>query len=203
MTAKVSKKNSFSTLSYQVLWLGSGIRPPRTIPLGPNKLLSMIQQYAPGLNRTFYGIETCYPTIVGSCSLCVLIVPFMELKLPWPDSATARLSVLIVPFMELKREIMQTIFGRQGGLNRTFYGIETRGGRDEKHELQVLIVPFMELKRKSTGHHTSHTTVLIVPFMELKLSLASICFLRLPSLNRTFYGIETTKKLNDGTMTMS
>ena len=36
MTAKVSKKNSFSTLSYQVLWLGSGIRPPRTIPLGPN-----------------------------------------------------------------------------------------------------------------------------------------------------------------------
>ncbi|WP_036905868.1 hypothetical protein, partial [Prevotella sp. AGR2160] len=32
---KVSKKNSFSTLSYQVLWLGSGIRPPRTIPLGP------------------------------------------------------------------------------------------------------------------------------------------------------------------------
>ena len=37
MTAKVSKKNSFSTLSYQVLWLGSGIRPPRTIPLGPKK----------------------------------------------------------------------------------------------------------------------------------------------------------------------
>ena len=37
MTAKVSKKNSFSTLSYQVLWLGSGIRPPRTIPLGPGK----------------------------------------------------------------------------------------------------------------------------------------------------------------------
>ena len=35
MTAKVSKKNSFSTLSYQVLWLGSGICPPRTIPLGP------------------------------------------------------------------------------------------------------------------------------------------------------------------------
>jgi hypothetical protein len=35
MTAKVSKKNSFSTLSYQVLWLGSGIRLPRTIPLGP------------------------------------------------------------------------------------------------------------------------------------------------------------------------
>ena len=38
MTAKVSKKNSFSTLSYQVLWLGSGIRPPRTIPLGPKLL---------------------------------------------------------------------------------------------------------------------------------------------------------------------
>ena len=37
MTAKVSKKNSFSTLSYQVLWLGSGIRLPRTIPLGPEK----------------------------------------------------------------------------------------------------------------------------------------------------------------------
>ena len=37
MTAKVSKKNSFSTLSYQVLWLGSGIRLPRTIPLGPRK----------------------------------------------------------------------------------------------------------------------------------------------------------------------
>ena len=39
MTAKVSKKNSFSTLSYQVLWLGSGIRPPRTIPLGPREVL--------------------------------------------------------------------------------------------------------------------------------------------------------------------
>ena len=38
MTAKVSKKNSFSTLSYQVLWLGSGIRLPRTIPLGPKVL---------------------------------------------------------------------------------------------------------------------------------------------------------------------
>lgn len=37
MTAKVSKKNSFSTLSYQVLWLGSGIRLPRTIPLGPKE----------------------------------------------------------------------------------------------------------------------------------------------------------------------
>jgi hypothetical protein len=37
MTAKVSKKNSFSTLSYQVLWLGSGIRLPRTIPLGPEE----------------------------------------------------------------------------------------------------------------------------------------------------------------------
>ena len=40
MTAKVSKKNSFSTLSYQVLWLGSGIRPPRTIPLGPNFMIT-------------------------------------------------------------------------------------------------------------------------------------------------------------------
>ena len=40
MTAKVSKKNSFSTLSYQVLWLGSGIRLPRTIPLGPLFLVS-------------------------------------------------------------------------------------------------------------------------------------------------------------------
>ncbi|WP_262281257.1 hypothetical protein, partial [Hallella absiana] len=45
MTAKVSKKNSFSTLSYQVLWLGSGIRPPRTIPLGPN--CSMIENIPP------------------------------------------------------------------------------------------------------------------------------------------------------------
>ena len=45
MTAKVSKKNSFSTLSYQVLWLGSGIRPPRTIPLGPN-VLSIDHTYA-------------------------------------------------------------------------------------------------------------------------------------------------------------
>ena len=42
MTAKVSKKNSFSTLSYQVLWLGSGIRPPRTIPLGPKYVLSLL-----------------------------------------------------------------------------------------------------------------------------------------------------------------
>lgn len=43
MTAKVSKKNSFSTLSYQVLWLGSGIRPPRTIPLGPERMKYAIE----------------------------------------------------------------------------------------------------------------------------------------------------------------
>ena len=45
MTAKVSKKNSFSTLSYQVLWLGSGIRPPRTIPLGPKEGRSRTRFY--------------------------------------------------------------------------------------------------------------------------------------------------------------
>ena len=44
MTAKVSKKNSFSTLSYQVLWLGSGIRLPRTIPLGPYYLTSKLAE---------------------------------------------------------------------------------------------------------------------------------------------------------------
>ena len=58
MTAKVSKKNSFSTLSYQVLWLGSGIRPPRTIPLGPKmldaddpKMTTMIETYRRGFNK--------------------------------------------------------------------------------------------------------------------------------------------------------
>ena len=51
MTAKVSKKNSFSTLSYQVLWLGSGIRPPRTIPLGPRFMLSFIIKNGDSVNN--------------------------------------------------------------------------------------------------------------------------------------------------------
>ena len=52
MTAKVSKKNSFSTLSYQVLWLGSGIRLPRTIPLGPYKDVDRYKEvFAVGIGR--------------------------------------------------------------------------------------------------------------------------------------------------------
>ena len=59
MTAKVSKKNSFSTLSYQVLWLGSGIRPPRTIPLGP-RFFDCYRDYASCL-----GDDYIHPNLKG------------------------------------------------------------------------------------------------------------------------------------------
>ena len=54
MTAKVSKKNSFSTLSYQVLWLGSGIRLPRTIPLGPYYVRLYLKENGRTVSENFY-----------------------------------------------------------------------------------------------------------------------------------------------------
>ena len=54
------------------------------------------------LNRTFYGIETV-PGHPGHEGSCVLIVPFMELKLASP------INLIML-----------------SSLNRTFYGIETR-----------------------------------------------------------------------------
>ena len=56
-----------------------------------------------------------------------------------------------------------------GGLNRTFYGIETRVNTLYSVHLSVLIVPFMELKQGA----------------ERVYQLLGDC------LNRTFYGIET------------
>ena len=76
-----------------------------------------------GLNRTFYGIETCLECRSLSQN-AVLIVPFMELK-PSPDN--------VVP-------------SNNDCLNRTFYGIETSARSLQWRCLTVLIVPFMELK---------------------------------------------------------
>ena len=102
MTAKVSKKNSFSTLSYQVLWLGSGIRPPRTIPLGPTNFVVGGNLEAKRLNRTFYGIETrdehrCFYLNEG------LNRTFYGIETLTDVDTTGAEIVLIVPFMELKR----------------------------------------------------------------------------------------------------
>ena len=58
------------------------------------------------------------------------------------------------------------------GLNRTFYGIETR-----------LFLPF----------RLALAAVLIVPFMELKPLIVNVYTISFWSLNRTFYGIETQK----------
>gem|GEM_PF-6679922 len=56
------------------------------------------------------------------------------------------------------------------GLNRTFYGIETKLLlRVKKWYLTVLIVPFMELKHTKSSVIIKGKSVLIVPFMELKL----------------------------------
>ena len=59
------------------------------------------------LNRTFYGIETRVSTLCCCCR-CVLIVPFMELKLIRLFNLLFLLSVLIVPFMELKRRTQRS-----------------------------------------------------------------------------------------------
>ena len=56
-----------------------------------------------------------------------------------------------------------------GGLNRTFYGIETISVFPRRHSGAVLIVPFMELKQPLITDD----------------GFANLC------LNRTFYGIET------------
>ena len=72
--------------------------------------------------------------------------------------------------MELK---LRSVFGVSftfSSLNRTFYGIETRG-------------------RMLTG--VTSFAVLIVPFMELKQERSISNFRFKARLNRTFYGIET------------
>ena len=48
--------------------------------------------------------------------------------------------------MELKQGKDLLILLNDVGLNRTFYGIETRCPRSIKVSVTVLIVPFMELK---------------------------------------------------------
>ena len=42
------------------------------------------KKVAKGLNRTFYGIETCFIAAL-LCFIIVLIVPFMELKQDCPS----------------------------------------------------------------------------------------------------------------------
>ena len=82
-------------------------------------------------------------------------------------------------------------------LNRTFYGIETRGRMLTGLKSLVLIVPFMELKHQSQIDRLQNFSVLIVPFMELKrYYVEKLCFFH-QRLNRTFYGIETLKQRND------
>ena len=66
------------------------------------------------------------------------------------------------------------------GLNRTFYGIETRLGKCYRHESFVLIVPFMELKQ-------------VAP------RLLNVSRKR---LNRTFYGIETKGRIETGVVSL-
>ena len=76
------------------------------------------------LNRTFYGIESRMEAYIRRGG-CVLIVPFMELKVDHDVLVEGVLLVLIVPFMELKdrRQRLEAIPQRR--LNRTFYGIES------------------------------------------------------------------------------
>ena len=58
----------------------------------------------------------------------VLIVPFMELKRRLLTVSQSVATVLIVPFMELKPSAVEDDKVGRGGLNRTFYGIETHLG---------------------------------------------------------------------------
>ena len=75
------------------------------------------------LNRTFYGIESRMEAYIRRGG-CVLIVPFMELKVDHDVLVEGVLLVLIVPFMELKDVVVVVLVV----------------------VLVVLIVPFMESK---------------------------------------------------------
>ena len=94
--------------------------------------------------------------------------------------------------MELKHHAGRTATRSFYSLNRTFYGIETFFANSVLPEKGVLIVPFMELKLRTARQRLEDIAVLIVPFMELKhyemLNLQRLGV----SLNRTFYGIETS-----------
>ena len=93
----------------------------------------------------------------------------MELKPRRAASGAKPPTVLIVPFMELKLRISAARSEILIGLNRTFYGIETKRKLAGDHYTNVLIVPFMELKRERELRQMEHAFyVLIVPFMELK-----------------------------------
>ena len=50
--------------------------------------------------------------------------------------------------------IIDTRVPRHTGLNRTFYGIETKAQRRAERSPTVLIVPFMELKHASHDMET-------------------------------------------------
>ena len=75
--------------------------------------------------------------------------------------------------------IIDTRVPRHTGLNRTFYGIET----------------------KVASPREANEKVLIVPFMELKLDRVQLLSMQQLGLNRTFYGIETLGiTLSSGTL---
>ena len=77
--------------------------------------------------------------------------------------------------MELKHAPFGVLLLRWLRLNRTFYGIETRGIEETAKLDFVLIVPFMELKLLSAAALFFFRRVLIVPFMELKLICRFLC----------------------------
>ncbi len=97
----------------------------------------------------------------------------MELKLETVKKMYAWMCVLIVPFMELKLLHILITGTERVGLNRTFYGIETR---DRQHTEVALC----RLNRTFYGIET----VLYLHQQRAK-----------DGLNRTFYGIETRVRL--------
>ncbi len=74
----------------------------------------------------------------------------MELKIPLLLRRHLSGCVLIVPFMELKIGEVTLYDDVTPRLNRTFYGIETINPELFRYLLLVLIVPFMELKHYDT-----------------------------------------------------
>ena len=120
----------------------------------------------------------------------------MELKRRHRVSDDSSVRVLIVPFMELKRQKGEKGAVLRGGLNRTFYGIETCKLQMGQHVgVWVLIVPFMELKpgwEEITGQTAQSLNRTFYGIETCKLQMGQhvgVC------LNRTFYGIETTNTL--------
>ena len=78
----------------------------------------------PGLNRTFYGIETDKHWQAGTLHGC-LNRTFYGIETLKISQLVLGCLVLIVPFMELKHHLSLCFFRRLLCLNRTFYGIET------------------------------------------------------------------------------